>query len=282
VKAKVSSWLRGRKPGVNIPRGMTCGEYLSRDRPVSYLALAPHAMQAVYRPIEIEPSAIAAGVGVMYIRGELDNIGGWWGDNYELIQRRFYSMIASPEVAAIAMIIGSPGGNAEGLNATVEAMIRRREKFKSKRVFVYCDDGAYSAAYALAMVADEVYIPPTGGVGSIGVVARLCSYQGAYKKMGLDVRLVTSGLRKSDGNPDAAITDEAEAHVRSHVMMLAREYWKLVAKRRGLRVSEVKEFEANTFYGSDAVAAGLADGVMALEDVMRYAARVARLSMAST
>jgi ClpP class serine protease len=270
---------------------LTVGEHLAHGSDLAYLAIHPQAMSAVYEPREVPENMIAGGVGIMYVRGELDNLPSFWGwmsggTDYQSIQQRFYDLLGSPDVNAIVMVIGSPGGNAEGLNATVDAMLRRRKRreARGKPVFGYFDDGAYSAAYAIAQVCDELYIPPAGGAGSIGVVARMCSYQGAYRKAGLDVRLITSGKRKGDGNPDADITPEAVAHVRAHVMKLARVYWQLVATRRGLSVSEVRALEANTFYGQDAVDVGLVDDIMSLEDVMRYAARVAarRASAATT
>jgi ClpP class serine protease len=56
-------------------------------------------------------------------------------------------------------------------------------------------------------------------------------------------------------------------------MGLARLYWRLVADSRPMSLSAVKAMQADTYYGDDAVAIGLADGIMSLDEVIRYAAQ---------
>lgn len=265
--------------GVSRVMSRKARPFPDRPRGVGLYALEWDAMQATYEQREIDPGCIANGIGVVCIDGPLEHKGGWWWDNYEMILQRYRDTLFAEEVAAVLLKIDSPGGNAEGLNACVDAMIRDKRKAK-KRVYAFCDDGAFSAAYALACVADEIYLPRAGGCGSIGVIARVMSLQGAYRKAGIDVRLVTSGKRKADGNPDAAITTNALKHVQRRVDSLAKIYWKLVSDSRGLSVAEVRSFEANTFYGQEAVSVGLADGVMSLDDVLRYAAKAARAGAA--
>ncbi len=236
------------------------------------LAVHPSAMRAMYEKREPDPSCIADGVGVLCIDGPLCNKPEPWGffDDYESIVTRYKDLIYSDEVRVLVLKIDSPGGDAAGLNETVRAMIRCKDE-TGKRVCVYADEGAYSAAYALACVGDEIYLPEPGGLGSIGVISALVSAVKYNERMGLDVELITSGERKADGNPDAPITDEARAHVQRRVDQLARIYWELVADRREMSVKAVRELEADPFYGEEAVAAGLADDIMSLDDVLRLA-----------
>jgi ClpP class serine protease len=233
------------------------------------------ALQAVYVQREIAPNTVANGVGVVRIKGELCNGESWWFDSYESIYQRFADCMFSDEVQVGLLQIGSPGGDAEGLNATCDAMRRVKRKAR-KPVVCYCDDGAYSAAYALACVADEIYIPRAGGVGSIGVIAGIVSIVGALKKQGVDVSLHTTGKRKADGNQLAPITPGAKRHVQRHVDFLAGIYYQLVSDARGLEVAEVQSLEADTFYGRAAVKRGLADGIMSLDEVLRLSLRLAR------
>jgi ClpP class serine protease len=235
-------------------------------------AIHPDAMQAFYEQQEVVPNTVANGVAVLTIDGPLEHKGAWWFDSYERIITRFKDALYSGEVRSVVLKIGSPGGDADGLNAHVDTMIKVKREV-GKPVFCYADDEAYSAAYAIACVADEIYMPPGGGVGSIGVVARMMSLQGRYKKEGLDVRLVTSGKHKADGNYDAPITTMAEKHVLKRVMQLAQIYWELVSESRGIPVAEVRALEANTFYGTDGVRMGLADDIMSLDEVLTYAAK---------
>ena len=62
------------------------------------------------------------------------------------------------------------------------------------------NESALSAAYAIASVADRLYVTRTGEVGSVGVVAVHLDESGADAKAGLTWTLVHAGARKIDGN----------------------------------------------------------------------------------
>jgi ClpP class serine protease len=238
----------------------------------------PQSMRAGYEQREIDPGCIADGVGVVVIEGELASKHGLWLDDYECILQRFRDTIYSDDVHCVLLKIDSPGGDASGLNETVDAAIECKEE-TGKPVYAYADEGAYSAAYALACIADEIYLPEPGGVGSIGVISGLMSRRRMLQEAGIDIELVMSGERKGDGNPDAPITEEAIAHVQRRVDQLAGIYWELVARTRGMSVKKVAALQADTFYGAEAVAAGLADDVMSLDEVLRYAKERQYLSL---
>ena len=234
------------------------------------LMIDPRAMQATYRQRDVEDVAeiVDGGIAVMCIEGPLESKAGssWWCwfDDYESILERFKSAIESEDVRAVLLKIDSPGGSAAGLNECVDAMLRLKVT-SGKPVVAYADEGVYSAAYALACVADEIYLPRAGGVGSIGVISSLCDITKMNEKDGVRVEVVTSGARKADFNPNVPITGAAIARVQSRVDGLAKLYWELVKETRGV---SAKKLEADTFYGPDAVKRGLADGVMSLEDVL--------------
>lgn len=227
-------------------------------------------MQAVYERREIDEGCVVEGIGLVYIDGPLDAKPSGWFDNYECILQRFRDIIYADETQCVLLKIDSPGGDANGLDETVRAMIRCKEE-TGKPVYAYADEGAYSAAFAIACAADEIYLPEPGGLGSVGVISCLVSVSRMNEKMGVDVELVTSGERKADGNPDAPITDEARDHVQRRVDQLAGIYYQLVSEARGMSVKAVKGMQADTYYGQEAVEIGLADGVMSLDDVLRLA-----------
>lgn len=248
-----------------------------RRRDQRILALHPSAMRAVYEPREPNENCIVDGIGILCIDGPLESKAGWFFDDYECILQRYKDLIYSDDVRIVLLKIDSPGGDAAGLNEMVRAMIECRDD-TGKLVVAFADEGAYSAAYAIACAADEIYLPEPGGLGSIGVISALVSTVRMNEKFGVDIELITSGDRKADGNPDAPITDEARAHVQRRVDQLAKIYWRLVSDARGMKVREVRNLEADTFYGYDAVEVGLADDVMSLDDVLRYLHESLRLT----
>lgn len=230
-------------------------------------ALHPSAMRATYTKRDVPACCVDDGVGILCIEGPLDSKPGMWFDNYERILGAFKDMLCDEDVRAILLKIDSPGGDAAGLNECVTAM-RRAKVVAGKPVYAYADEGAYSAAYALACAADAIYLPEPGGLGSIGVIVAMMSFVRANEAQGIDLQLVYSGDHKIDGNPDAPLTDAAIEHAQRRVDQLARIYWELVSESRGLRIKEVRALQADTFYGYEAVDVGLADDVMPLEELM--------------
>jgi signal peptide peptidase SppA len=236
------------------------------------LMIDPRAMAASYMPRE-EPCVeiVDGGIAVLTIEGPLESKPCFslfaYYDDYESIMQRFRDALESDDVKSVLLKIDSPGGMAAGLNATVDAM-RKLKKQYGKPITAYADEKCCSAAYALACVADHIYLPPAAEIGSIGVTSTLVDATRANKKAGLRIAVVTSGARKADGNPDVEISPEALAHMQARVDHLADIYFRLVEKSRGLSVDEVKGLEANTFDGQNAVDVGLADAVWTLEKTL--------------
>lgn len=261
IRARLATLDKPRKFASDAPAG-------------TLLMIDPRAMAAKYTPRE-EPyvEIVAGGIAVLTIEGPLESkAGGCWFayyDDYESIMQRFRDALESEKVRGILLKIDSPGGMAAGLNATVDAMRKLKNRY-GKMVCAYADEKCCSAAYALACVADEIYLPPAAEMGSIGVTSTIVDATKANKKAGLNVVVLTSGKRKSDGNPDVQLTAEAQRHIQKRVDHLANIYFRLVERARGIPADEVKALEANTFDGKHAVRAGLADAVWTLEKTLKY------------
>lgn len=232
------------------------------------LALEPSAFMLDYESGAKEVNEDECGpIGLLNIDGPLSFKMGWWFDSYEAITYRFAQLMADPNVKVIVMNINSPGGEAAGNAETVKAM----RAMKTKPVIAVANEAAYSAAYALACVADEIYLPEAAGVGSVGVIAGMCDVTEMNKKDGVRVELITSGARKADGNPNIPISDEAIASLQERVDQLAGIFFDLVAESRGMSTEDVKALQAGCFYGDTAVQKGLADGVMSFDEVLALA-----------
>lgn len=246
------------------------------------LALLPEALRAshgptaglwdeddteAWTPYERTPS----GVAVLRIEGPLMQRGGWFFDGYESIAEDFAQACADPKVTAILLRINSPGGVVAGCFEAVRSM-RAMAAQAGKPVTSFADESAYSAAYALACVGSTILLPPSGGVGSVGVIAALESCAKLNERMGLDVRVIKSGAQKGDGHPDTPITDDATARLQARVDDLAGQFATLVGACRGLAPERVLGLDAGCLYGADAVTQGLADGVCSLAEATQRAA----------
>jgi ClpP class serine protease len=215
---------------------------------------------------EAQPVEMVDGCAVVDVRGPLSQFAYCW-DGYDAIVDRFCGALES-SAAAVMLRVGSPGGEVEGLIEACRVM--RQEASKSgKAVVCYVDESAYSAAYALACVADRIYLPPAGGVGSIGVIGELCDQTAANAAAGYRVEVVSSGDFKADGNPNTPLTEGVIERAQSRVDQLAGLFFDWVAMRRPVGRDEVQAMQAGSFYGQAAVAAGLADGIRSYRGALR-------------
>jgi ClpP class serine protease len=209
------------------------------------------------------PNQDIDGVQVVHIRGPLEHHISPHGDSYEALRLRFGDALkAKPK--AVVLRIDSPGGLVSGLNQAVYDM-RRAAKNEGVPVYAYVDELCASAAYALACVAEEIVIPPSGIAGSVGVISTMCDQTAANEQAGLRYVTLTSGARKADGHVNVPISEDAIKAEQARVDDLAGQFFRIVKTARGI---DAKPLEANIYMGMYAVEAGLADVVMGWEELM--------------
>ena len=214
------------------------------------------------------------GVAMVCVDGPLMQRGGWFWDGYASVGHRFQSALTRPGTRAVVLKLNSPGGVAAGCFEAARQM-RADAVAAGVPVLVYVDEMACSAAYALACVGDQLWMPDSGCVGSVGVVATYLDATAALKNMGMRYVLVTSGAYKADGHPAQAITPEMTARFKATVDHLAGLFFAWVAERRQMSTSEVSALQAGVLWGRAAVVAGLADRVGSLTDCLTRAASLA-------
>lgn len=216
---------------------------------------------------EAEPGPTAPGIAVIPIHGTLvrraiglDAASGL--TSYTRIAADLDAALAAPEVAGILLDIDSPGGEAGGV---FELAARIREATARKPVWAHAGDSAFSAGYALACAAQRVTLSTTGGVGSIGVIALHIDQSVRNAQNGLSVTALYAGAHKNDATPHAPLTPQATDALQTEIDRLYALFVAHVAAMRGLDANAVRATEAALFFGEDALAAGLADGVASLD-----------------
>ena len=182
--------------------------------------------------------------------------------SYGEIAAMLDAALADPHVSGILLDIDSPGGEASG---SFELARRVREVAAMKPVWAVANDAAYSAAYAIAASAQRLFVTETGGVGSIGVIALHVDQSVKDAKDGYRFTAITAGAHKNDYSPHEPLSDTAKSELQGEVDRLYSIFTEHVAAMRDLDVDAVRATEAGLFFGSNAVAQGLADGLQTLE-----------------
>ncbi|HHX8748691.1 TPA: S49 family peptidase [Morganella morganii] len=182
---------------------------------------------------------------------------------YDGIRRVFLTAINDPEVKGICLDIDSPGGEVAGCFDLVDLIYAERGK---KPIHAILSENAFSAAYAIASAADRIYVPRTGGVGSVGVIVIHCDWSQRIKDDGLKVSIITYGNRKAESNPYVALSDEAQAAIQHDVDEMGRLFVSTVSRNRGLSETVIRNTQAACYLAAEGVQMGLAD-VVASPDV---------------
>jgi len=206
-------------------------------------------------------TCVDGGVAFVYVCGPLDHHQSWWLDSYDSIVARVAYALADPDARAVVVCFDSPGGDASGVEEAHQKIKAMRAQY-AKPVYAYANESCYSAAYWLAAACDGIWLPPTGGVGSVGVIAEVVDLTAMDAKNGVRIELVTTGKQKADGHPDRPLTDEILARVQERVDKIGAVFFASVAAARGMTPDAVQALQAACLLGADAEAAGLADGVI--------------------
>ncbi len=209
-------------------------------------------------------------VAVVHVRGPLEHHTDSAGaDSYDDITERVRcATLGDDDVgppSAIVLRIDSPGGVVSGLT---EATARIKRTAGDIPLVAYVDEMAASAAYCLACACDEIVCPRSAILGSIGVISTMVSQAEQDEAMGLQFVTITSGERKADGHPHHPIEADAVAAERKRVDELAKQFWSVVSKARGLPVETIAGYQAGIFLGKAASKAGLADRVTGWDELL--------------
>ena len=207
-------------------------------------------------------------IAIVDIQGCLEHHSNFMFDSYEDILARTHEAFCNSSVAAVILKIDSPGGDASSCIETYNALHKMSQKY-NKPLYAYVNEMAASAAYALACAAEEIWTPPSGVLGSIGVIATMVDRTEHNKQKGIKVQLITSGTHKADGHPDQEMSDSAIQEQQHKVDVLAQQFFAVVAESRHLSIGKIQKLNAATYLGQEAVNNQLADGVASWNEFVK-------------
>jgi signal peptide peptidase SppA len=217
------------------------------------------------------PYTVKEGILHIPVKGVLCHDMPWqfgsYATGYEYIWQAFVRGLEDDGVKGVALAIHSPGGDVAGNYDLVDKMYARKGE---KPVTAFAAEGAYSAAYNIASVADKVVVTRTGGVGSIGVLTMHMDYSKMLENVGMKVTMVSApkGGHKTERQPYVALSPDAEARMQARVDELYEMFVASVSRNRGMDAAAIRDTKALTFGATEAVSLGLADSIASFEDAL--------------
>jgi signal peptide peptidase SppA len=231
---------------------------IQRDSDGFFITLGP----------DTPPNERKGSVAIVHIRGALSHFKEDGGESYEgIIDRVHQAMECEDKPKAVVLQIESPGGVVSGLNETTKKL-QAMSAHHGVPLIAYVNDLASSAAYHICCACEEILAPPSAVVGSVGVISTMVSVVQQDAMQGIEVRLITSGARKSDGHLHAPITDAAITAETKRNAELADQFFRVVNEARGLSVREIRGLEAGIYLAKEAKRRGLIDDVATLAEVL--------------
>jgi len=170
---------------------------------------------------------------------------------------------------AIVLLINSPGGSPVQAGI-INDEVRRLKAKHEKPVYAVVEESCASAAYYIAVAADEIYVDKASIVGSIGVLMDGFGFTGLMDKLGVERRLMTAGVNKGFLDPFSPQTKAQRNHAQTLLDQIHAQFIQVVRDGRGKRLKETPELFTGLFWsGQQAVDLGLADGLGNLDYVAR-------------
>jgi protease-4 len=169
----------------------------------------------------------------------------------------------------VVLRINSPGGSPVQAGVINDEIRRLKAKHK-KKVYAVVDETCASAAYYVAVAADEIYVDKASIIGSIGVLMDGFGFVGTMEKLGVERRLLTAGENKAILDPFSPLNEKHRAHTQAMLDQIHQQFIAVVKQGRGQRLKETPDIFSGLFWnGQKAIELGLADQLGTLDYVAR-------------
>ncbi|MDB5868888.1 MAG: peptidase [Polaromonas sp.] len=215
--------------------------------------------------------ASVAHTAVVEIKGE---IAAGADASAEFVNAALRTAFEDEGSKAIVLLINSPGGSPVQAGMMNDEILRLKAKHK-KPVYAVVEETCASAAYYIAVSADQIFVDKASIVGSIGVLMDGFGFTGLMNKLGVERRLLTAGENKGFLDPFSPQSDKQHAFAQTMLNQIHQQFIGVVKDGRGNRLKDTPEMFSGLFWsGQQAVELGLADHLGNLEYVAREVVKV--------
>lgn len=209
--------------------------------------------------------------------------GGTYG--YELARQ--IDALEADDAAGLLLVLNTPGGSINGSKAMADAIARYQQRTQKKVVAHVQGMSASGGMYTMAG-ADEIIADYGSLIGSIGVIygpferykdvkaiTGTAFTPGIETEGGIEQTYLTMGRDKDFGNPFRDMTKEERDTLLAGMQNVYDDFVGAVATGRDLEPSFITEkLGAHIFDPKTAIANGLIDSQMGIDEAYRHAATV--------
>ena len=209
---------------------------------------------------------VSDGLGVIRLTGALlKDAPAWWdfATSMRSVGRALTMARADDKVAAVVLVIDSPGGSVDGLAELGDAIAKVRE---SKPVIAQVDGMAASAGYYIAAATDRIFAGRMDMVGSIGTILPLYDFSKAFEKAGVEAVPIDTDQYKHAGMMGTKLTKAQRADFQRIVDAYYLDFLVVAARGRHMPPEKITDLGARVFVGEEAKRAGLVDALQTFNE----------------
>ena len=217
------------------------------------------------------PYEVENGTAIIPIQGVINKrmnmfsqISG--GTSSQMVGKDFQSAMEDPYVNKVLLHIDSPGGSVDGMLELADQIYQARG---TKPIIAYSDGQMASAAMVIASAADRRYISSEAvTTGSLGVVRKVQDSTKADAMKGISTTVLTAGKFKGVGH-QMPLSQEHQDVMQGQLDYMYTTAINTVARNLGVSPEKCCNdmAEGRVFIGSQAIKAGLVDGMSNLSDL---------------
>jgi protease-4 len=214
-------------------------------------------------------------VGVVDVKGKIFESEPANGDNLVKGLDKAYE---NKSMKALIIRIDSPGGSPVQADYMYNSIRYYRQKYPKIKVYAVCMDACASAAYYLAVAAEEIYANPSSLVGSIGVLYNGFGFVDTLQKIGITRRLLTAGKNKGLLDPFSPVRPGQEQYLKDMLTIIHQQFINKVKDGRGSRLKiDDDTFSGLYWTGIQAKERGLIDGFASTGQLARDIIKVDKI-----
>ena len=210
-------------------------------------------------------------IALIEIRGE---IGTGAETDADAVVESLRAAFDDSGTKAVVLRFNSPGGSPVHAGIINDEIFRLKAKHQIP-VYAVIEESCASAAYYIAVAADQIYVDKASIVGSIGVLMDGFGFNGLMEKIGVERRLLIAGQNKGFLDPFSPLLPPQRAHAQQLLDEIHQQFVEVVRKGRGERLKETSETFSGLFWtGEQSVKMGLADDMAGLNQVARDVVKI--------
>jgi protease IV len=227
---------------------------------VIWLGIFLLTMYFAFSPFKSKSSTVLGKhTAVVSIEGEIaSNTPANAADINAALQTAF----EAPESMGVIVKINSPGGSPVQAGMIHDEILRLRQEYPQKHLYVVVEEICASGGYYIAVAGEKIYVDKASLVGSIGVIMSGFGFQGLMEKLGVERRVITAGENKDMLDPFVKQNPKNREALQEMINEVHQQFIDVVKQGRGDRLKPNPDlFTGMVWNGARSIELGIADEI---------------------